>query len=977
MKKDLPGFIQVIFTNGHSIFSQYIAPVDSPYFDPADFANVANAFANNSNPVFGGGDLNSRVGDLPNEQEPIGGHYRKNCDTYVNEHGKEVMNICHSFSCYVVNNLQLRKKLFDGDFTFRKGGRKAQNDIILANNSALKLVKSFEIHKVGWNPSDHSPISVNCKMTFTKETFGLCASKDILSDRYGETVRKPKRICATNVDWPSYKTLVDGDTPKYGDDINALSNSVTVELLDEVIEKLSNSLYRSANIASTINTEVAESTENAITDTFCELANEMMMKYRENNCTLEEFEKVRQEAICHLQTETTSAERKTWSALLKDKDSKAMWEKINWNGNISSTDNEIVPPLEDLRDQFQMKSETDDMSTLFSEVIMNQHVSVLDDDIEIDEINKAHNTIKEDKTTADGWVKGMLTNVPATLLLVFQIIYNSILKSHTYPSKWRTTFVSAIFKNKGFRHLAQYFRGISIVYLMSKVFDIIMLNRFKKWFIPSDLQTAYQEKKGCPDNVFLLRCLIAYARKVKKKIYIISIDFDGAFDRVSRSVLVRKLSKFGAGTLFVLCIASMYLKTDNIIFQNGETISYALYAGIKQGLPLSPLLFLFYVNDIFDYFEKLYQNVSNSIFDMVHMVMHADDATLLASTRQLAVRKLCSLMEFCKVNAILPQYSKCEFIVINGDDYDKEPLPFGAKLLVHVQYITLLGSHCSSIGSIVEDLRLHMRIRYKSCIKFYNFLRSNKLAPLSVKIKVLKACVVNSVLHNCETFGGNIPEGLEKSYNKLLRCTFGVRSNTPTLTLYIESGFLPIRSLIEARQLKFFERYKKGTIGDTPRVRLFNRLLNEPTKFINHYVELSDKYGSVDDVYKHHNEQVKSNIRDLAAKDKYKYQMYLEVNPELKTSPFINNFHPVCSNIIRFRLGSHRLPIETLRWARIPRENRLCNECGVLGDERHIIYNCIKVNRADLVIPDTWEQMWSSDGLFDLFARLKVAEVFD
>ena len=104
---------------------------------------------------------------------------------------------------------------------------------------------------------------------------------------------------------------------------------------------------------------------------------------------------------------------------------------------------------------------------------------MLDDDITINEIKKAHTTLKEDKSSADGWVKGMLTNVPITLLYIFQIIYNSILHFHIYPSKWRTTIVNAILKNKGSRKLAQYYCGISIVYLMAKVFDIVILIRFK------------------------------------------------------------------------------------------------------------------------------------------------------------------------------------------------------------------------------------------------------------------------------------------------------------------------------------------------------------------------------------------------------------------------------------------------------------------------------------------------------------------
>ena len=627
-----------------------------------------------------------------------------------------------------------------------------------------------------------------------------------------------------------------------------------------------------------------------------------------------------------------------------------------------------------------MKSETNDDSTLFSEVKQNQYVTVLDDDVTVEEIKKAHSIAKEDKSTADGWVKAMLTSVPLCILLVFQVIYNAILKSHVYPSNWRTTIVNAIFKNKGSRKCAQYYRGISIVYLMAKIFDIILLNRFKSWFKPSDQQTAYQEKKSCADNVFLLRCLISYARKAKEKLFIISIDFDGAFDRVSRSVLIRKLSRFGAGTLFVMCIASMYLKTDNMVFQGEDYIFYTLYAGIKQGLPLSPMLFLFYVNDIFAFFQELYKNTANCIYEIVHVLVHADDATLIASSRTLATNKLIHLLEYCGLNSIIPQYSKCEFIAINGDDGDVEDLPFGNRLLNSVTHLNLLGSHLSATGTLAEDLKLHMQSRHKSCIKYFNFLRANRLAPLVVKIKVLKACVVNSLLYNCETFGNCIPKDLEKTYNKLLRSTFNVRTNTPSLTLYIESGFLPINALITARQLNFFTRYKSDLVGNTPRVQLFNRLMREPTEYIQHYIDISEKYSSVADVYRESANDVKRKIREYASdtsKDHYKYEIYVEFNPELQKSPFIDNPNPLSGDIIRFRLGSHLLPIETGRWSRTKRPGRLCIECGVLGDERHAIYQCRNVDRTNVVMPAELSDIWSSESVFILFKNFKEAKILD
>ena len=164
VQKDLTGHILIHLTNGNKVFGSYIAPLDSPYCDPTEFSHVANAFVptDDRHIVFGGGDLNGRVGDMPKELPLVNGSYRYNCDRTTNDHGREILNVCRCFSCFPVNNLDTRQKHFDGDFTFRKS-------IVLANGPALSAIRSFTIHREGWNPSDHAPVSVNFPMSFTKK----------------------------------------------------------------------------------------------------------------------------------------------------------------------------------------------------------------------------------------------------------------------------------------------------------------------------------------------------------------------------------------------------------------------------------------------------------------------------------------------------------------------------------------------------------------------------------------------------------------------------------------------------------------------------------------------------------------------------------------------------------------------------------------------------------------------------------------
>ena len=69
----------------------------------------------------------------------------------------------------------------------------------------------------------------------------------------------------------------------------------------------------------------------------------------------------------------------------------------------------------------------------------------LDDEITLDELKLA--CPKEERSTADGWVPKMITEVCGVLLPVLVIIFNVILQHSIVPCKY-SVFI-ALFKNKG------------------------------------------------------------------------------------------------------------------------------------------------------------------------------------------------------------------------------------------------------------------------------------------------------------------------------------------------------------------------------------------------------------------------------------------------------------------------------------------------------------------------------------------------
>ena len=86
------------------------------------------------------------------------------------------------------------------------------------------------------------------------------------------------------------------------------------------------------------------------------------------------------------------------------------------------------------------------------------------------------------------------------------------------------------------------------------------------------------------------------------------------------------------------------------------------------------------------------------------------------------------------------------------------------------------------------------------------------------------------------------------------------------------------------------------------------------------------KYNNCRETHFEYLRKLKDKVKRLSEDDsRYRYKIYVQINPDLNPSQFMNNHSKVSitDDIIRFRVGSHKLPIETGRWNRIPRELRL------------------------------------------------------
>lgn len=296
----------------------------------------------------------------------------------------------------------------------------------------------------------------------------------------------------------------------------------------------------------------------------------------------------------------------------------------------------------------------------------------LDQDWTADDVQEALKKLSRGSACL-GPLKAALIKAGGGLLApVLAKLFTAVFRSGKVPREWLLGAISAIHK-KGDTSDPNNYRGITVGHVLGKLYALMLNRRLSTWAEANGKRAAGQAgfRKGfrTTDNCFVLRALVERARAKGAKLYICAVDLEKAFDSVDRPLLWAALQRAGIGGCMLGALQALYADVP-VCVKTAEGLSSTFQStiGVKQGCPLSPLLFGIFLDD----FElHLQRTVSPALAQLpslcgcpVPPLLFADDMLLISTSVAGLNAQLQSLQTYCDAKMLTVNAAKTQVVIM-------------------------------------------------------------------------------------------------------------------------------------------------------------------------------------------------------------------------------------------------------------------------------------------------------------------------
>ena len=198
-------------------------------------------------------------------------------------------------------------------------------------------------------------------------------------------------------------------------------------------------------------------------------------------------------------------------------------------------------------------------------------------------------------------------------------------------------------------------------------------------------QRGFIPAPGVEQNSVLLEHLIRKQKKEKGTLAVAFLDLTKAFDTISHDLFAKGLARLGVPSQFIRVVEDLYEgATTTFATANGETRQISINQGVKQGDPLSPILFNVCLDPMFCSLERDGKGWESNGTNITALG-YADDTAVLSDSRAGLEKNLALVKAFCdQVGLRLNVKSYVFHIQSDGKTFtvnDTEPYEVDGRLI--------------------------------------------------------------------------------------------------------------------------------------------------------------------------------------------------------------------------------------------------------------------------------------------------------
>lgn len=290
----------------------------------------------------------------------------------------------------------------------------------------------------------------------------------------------------------------------------------------------------------------------------------------------------------------------------------------------------------------------------------------LEEPISVHEIEQAIEELGNGKSPGpDGISAAFYKTFKGDVALILHVVFTRAYERKELPPSFRRSHVVLIPKSEDPEKLMQVesYRPISLTNVDYKILMKILARRLQMVIkeIVGPHQTCGIKGRTIYTNIHVARSVLEAIDSLGGKVAMLQIDLEKAFDRVVHEVLFSLLRHVNLGSVILDGVMMAYKQcTMNLVINKKLSQSIPVLSSVRQGCPLSPLLFAIYLEP---FCLKILANSSVHGFKLqsteVKILSYADDIALFCEDTESVKEAVKEATMFCELSGSKINWKKC------------------------------------------------------------------------------------------------------------------------------------------------------------------------------------------------------------------------------------------------------------------------------------------------------------------------------